>query len=344
MAEPTVIDRAAGVIAEAEALRDKGETRGAIDRLVAANRAERDSRIECALVDFRLQAGREVPNFAQPAARDAIAPDGSGGEVFEVDADGMDLDALRTGIARSGCLLVRGLVDAHRAARLAEGIDSALTAFDASDAGESVDPAWFTKRPIQDRAGSSDGLARKLNREMGALWTVFSPRMVFELLTLVDDVGIGPLMTEFLGERPVLSANKCTLRRVPPQDLYTGWHQDGAFLGDTIGSFNFWLSLSQCGVDAPGLDIVPKRFDHILPTGTEGAVFKWSLSDQMVEQDSEGVEPVRPQFEPGDALLFDHRLVHRTASSAAMPRERYAIESWFFTPSSYPNDQVALLY
>lgn len=122
----------------------------------------------------------------------------------------------------------------------------------------------------------------------------------------------------------------------------TGWHQDGAFLSDEIGSFNFWITLSDCGRDAPGLDLVPKRMDSVLPRDPDG-VFKWSLSDGAVERAAGDTPIVRPEFAAGDALLFDHRLVHRTASSSAMPNERYAIESWFFTPSAYPPSQVPLL-
>ena len=95
--------------------------------------------------------------------------------------------------------------------------------------------------------------------------------MLFELMELFEDTGIAALIEAYFGERPALSANKCTLRRVPI-DTNTNWHQDGAFLGRDVRSLNLWLALSPCGVDAPGLDIVPQRFDEILPTGTEGAL------------------------------------------------------------------------
>ena len=277
------------------------------------------------------------------ATRPSIEPEPSTGEVVEVDASGMTVEALRSGWARSGCLLVRGLVQPERAARLASGIDAALGAFDATEAGDhSVDRGWYSPRPIHDRAGSAQGLSRKLNRKMGALWTVFSPRMLYELLEVVRETGVGQLMTDFLGERPHLSANKCTLRRVPPEDMLSGWHQDGAFLGDYVGAFNVWITLTSCGRDAPGLDIVPRRFDRVLPSG-DGAIFNWSLSDKAVMEAMGEIAVVRPEFQAGDALLFDHRLVHRTASTSAMVRERYAIESWFFAPSAYPKDQVPLL-
>jgi hypothetical protein len=52
---------------------------------------------------------------------------------------------------------------------------------------------------------------------------------------------------------------------------------------------------------------------------------------------------VRPRFEPGDALLFDHLMLHRTASEPSMTKRRYAIETWFFAPSAYPDGQVPLV-
>jgi ectoine hydroxylase-related dioxygenase (phytanoyl-CoA dioxygenase family) len=53
---------------------------------------------------------------------------------------------------------------------------------------------------------------------------------------------------------------------------------------------------------------------------------------------------LRPEFAPGDALLFDHLLLHRTAAGEEMTRERYAIETWFFAPSLYPGGQIPLVY
>ena len=46
------------------------------------------------------------------------------------------------------------------------------------------------------------------------------------------------------------------------------WHQDGAFMGD-VRALNLWLSLSRCGDESPGLDIVPRRLDDLVATTTE---------------------------------------------------------------------------
>jgi hypothetical protein len=185
---------------------------------------------------------------------------------------------------------------------------------------------------------------RRFVREDGGLWTANSPRMLFELFELVDDVGIGRLMTEFIGERPVLSANKCTLRRVAHDHASGGWHQDGAFLGEDIAAFNFWVTLTPCGLESPGLEVVPRRFDHVLAATGQGSEFDWSLTHAAVLE-AAGDQPIaRPEFQAGDALLFDHLLVHRTAAAESARHDRYAIESWFFGPSSYPLGQLPLLY
>jgi len=53
---------------------------------------------------------------------------------------------------------------------------------------------------------------------------------------------------------------------------------------------------------------------------------------------------VRPIFEPGDALFFDHFNLHRTAIDPGMTSDRHAIETCLLAPSTYgamlsPNDE-----
>ena len=52
----------------------------------------------------------------------------------------------------------------------------------------------------------------------------------------------------------------------------------------------------------------------------------------------------RPIFDPGDALLFDDLFLHQTGSDPSMPNTRYAIESWFFGPSAYPDEYVPIAF
>jgi hypothetical protein len=178
---------------------------------------------------------------------------------------------------------------------------------------------------------------------------------MFDVIESFEHSGVGRLIRDYFHEAPAALAKKWSLRKVT-SDANTGdWHQDGAFMGEGIRSLNVWLTLSHCGDTAPGIDLVARRIDHVLETGTEGAFFQWSIGGPVAERAAAGTV-TRPVFEPGDALMFDHLCVHRTAVDAAMTHDRYAIEAWFLAPSTYgamldgvgqsyaPRDQIPLFY
>ena len=88
---------------------------------------------------------------------------------------------------------------------------------------------------------------------------------------------------------------------------------EASFLGPGIRAVNVWLALSRCGRDAPGLDLLPRRLDHIVETGTHGSYFDWAVGPDLVATLAEETPIVRPEFEAGDALVFDDLFLHRTA-------------------------------
>lgn len=316
-----------------------------IERLTQAVRRAPDPALEADLVRLRHEAFPTLDR-SEPAAFTPVTATGEGAATLpELHPRDLGVDALRDGFAKHGCLLVRELVPPERVHRLVDGIDRALTALDAGLAGArpSETLPWYA--PFKPTGTNYRvGGRRAWLRAGGAMWTADSPRMLFELLELVDELGVGALVTEYLGERPALSANKCTLRRVPPEDQPADWHQDGAFLGAEARTVNFWLSLSHCGRDAPGMDIVPRRVDRVLETGTDGALFDWSVSADLVREAAGDTPILRPEFRPGDALFFDHLFLHRTAAEPGMTATRYAMETWFFAPSTYPEGQIPLVY
>jgi hypothetical protein len=247
---------------------------------------------------------------------------------------------LREGILQHGAVWVRGLVSPDAVARLRDAIDRSFDAYDATAAGHASPDtiAWFDPLDIKDW-----DFARHWRRQANAVLTADSPRGLFEFFQIVHDAGIAKLLTQFFGERPALAAEKCTMFRVrvsqDPNMHVADWHQDGAFLGDGIRTINCWFALSRCGRDAPGMDVMPRRIERVLPLGEEGCHFDWTVSPKTVERAFPGVRPWRPEFQAGDVLMFDELAVHRTAADEGMPNVRYAIESWFFAPSAYPIDR-----
>jgi hypothetical protein len=114
-------------------------------------------------------------------------------------------------------------------------------------------------------------------------------------------------------------------------------------MGD-VRALNIWLSLSHCGDVAPGLELVPRRLDGIVPTGTEGAIFDWSVSPQVASETAGEEGTVSPIFEPGDAMIFDELCLHTTGLDPRMTETRFAVETWFFGPSAFPSDYVPLAF
>jgi len=309
----------------------------AIESETRANRGKHDPETDLRLIRLRHLAGIQLlhrapsdPDFAA-ADTDAL-PDAPG--PVEIGPADLTPEILRAAILRDGCLLVRGLVQKDEALRLADDIDQAFQARAAHKAGDSTPKGYYAEfdpepqfRRLMERPWIEEG---------GGVLAIDSPRVLLDTLDALDRVDFPAVVHGYLGERGALSAEKTTLRKADPS-VPGAWHQDGKFLGD-VHALNLWLSLSRCGDEAPGLDIVPRRLDHIVAAGTEGMALDYLVSDETVKEAAGDVDVLRPIFEPGDALLFDDLFLHQTGSDPEMPKPRYALESWFFGPSAFPND------
>ena len=333
------------LLTDADRLVAEGATADALDLLLRANRARRDPAIEQRLVGLRHQAATEAPRSpaGPPGPWPAPGPDVFvEGSIPEVHRAELTAAVVRAALAHRGCLLVRGLLPPQEAAHLLDDVHEAFAAAERNAAGAGVADTtpWYV--PFEPRPGHSFGaLERTFARTLGGVLTVESPRTLADVIDAFQASGMGELLEQYFGEWPALSAKKSTLRRASA-DSPTEWHQDGAFLGTDTRTLNAWVALTPCGVDAPSIDVVPQAFEGTVETGTDDALFAWSVSSAEVR--SVGRAPVRPVFEPGDALLFDQLTLHRTGVDPTMTHDRYAIESWFFAPSTYPVEQVPILF
>jgi ribosomal protein L29 len=311
--------------------------------LTAENRREPDSERERELLALRHQIALERLGDpgplrpAKPSPKDLPIEDG----LAVVDGSEVDAATVRRAITHHGSLLVRRLVSEQDVRCLVSVVDHAFASFDAASAAvPEVDNAWFAPLPGRECVDAT----RSWLRTKGGVLTGDSARATFEVSEVFTSSGIDLLAEEYLGQPPIVSLDKWTLRRGIVENGIE-WHQDGAFLGTEVRAFNVWLSLSECGLTAPSLDLVPRRLDDIVPTGTDGATYSWSVSDGAIARVAGPGGWCRPCFRPGDALLFDDKLLHRTGGSPTMTQERYAIETWFFAPSgdtSYVDVPVVL--
>lgn len=278
-----------------------------------------------------LIAGDDDPIYPSPA-EDRL-PDT--GRLPEIDAADLTPELMRAGILRDGCVLVRGLVDREVAEGFAEAMDAAYEERERVLGGADGDPGLYEEFEGHPPYGIAHG-ARGWVREGGGLLAADSPRLGIRMIEMYRDAEIQGLVEGYLGERPLITLEKTTLRKVEP--LTPGaWHQDGAFMGP-VRALNLWLSLCRCGDESPGLDLVPRRLNELVSAGTDGAILDYAVSDGNAEQAAGKTGIVRPIFEPGDAVFFDELCLHQTGSDPEMPNARYAIESWFFGGSAFPGE------
>jgi hypothetical protein len=318
------------------------ELRDEIARLAQENRDTADRDRERRLLRLRHLAGVRMlrhdgdpPSHPDPAG---VALPGAD-SLPEFSRDDLTPERLRAGILRDGCVLVRGLVERDRALAFAELIDSSFADRERMAAGDAVgDPLYEEFEPEPPYIVPPD--QRNWIASGGGVLAADAPSLAAEMLDMFEDVGVQRLVEGYLGEGPLISLEKTTLRKADPQ-VAGAWHQDGKFMGD-VRALNLWLSLSRCGDESPGLDILPRRLDQILTAGTDEATLDIQVSQAKAEEAAGDTPIVRPIFEPGDALFFDDLFLHKTGSDPSMPKPRYAIESWFFGGSAFPSDYAPI--
>jgi hypothetical protein len=309
-----------------------------IDRLKASNRSRRDRDIERRLLRLRHAAGLHrieavgTAEFAAPQ-EDAL-PERDG--LPEVAAEDVTPGLIRAGILRDGALLVRGLVQRDAALGFAGRIDQLFADRAAAEARAETARGLYEEYEPETRFKVSS--VRPWIRDGGGVLATDSPPLSYEMLELFESAGVPALVDGYLGEPAVQSVHKTTLRKAEPS-VSGAWHQDGAFMGE-VHALNLWVSLSRCGDEAPGLDLVPRRMERVVID--HEAMMDPERTRPMAEEAAGDVPIVRPIFEPGDALFFDELFLHQTASDPAMPNPRYAIESWFFGASAFPRDYAPI--
>jgi hypothetical protein len=323
-----------------------------IDELRVLNRAQPSLERQRELLRLRHRVGAALVREDRPppsdAERDFPGTDDQGLAVAA--AEELDGALVRGGILAHGYVLIRGLIDSAEAGRIAERIEAAFAARAAGEGAEGFYEEFSPDPPYSEIAGRSWITAG------GGLLAADSPALLAEILDLFERIGLRRVIGEYLGEPITASVEKSTLRRADPGPP-GGWHQDGSFMGRTR-ALNVWVALSDCGVDAPGLDFVPRRIDEIVDTGGEGSGAehlkrpedgqvspKTVLVAPRTAEDAAGeLGVLRPRFLPGDVMLFDDLFLHRTGSEADMPNPRYAIESWFFGASGFPRAYTPLAF
>lgn len=159
------------------------------------------------------------------------------------------------------------------------------------------------------------------------------------VLAIVAAAPVRTALEAALGPSPWCNLSQSWLRHGRPPH---SWHQDGALRHDFMAHWGrrgpadallemrtLWIALTPgCGRDAPGLQWVDATIDELLlPT---------ELTPDAVAARFGPARLRHAELEPGDALLFDGHLLHRTHLTPAMSAARLSLELRFFRAAALP--------
>lgn len=312
----------------------------AVDMTAAAYRTSADPTLAIRLVDLRQRAirslGRGPGRSPWPPTYGDPYPDVSG-RLPEIGVAELTTDVLGGAVAHHGAVIVRGMFDDAQVRRTLGAIQQAQACRDKDPAEES---GWY--RPFPTDSGMTEAL-RQRAAAAGGTWLADSPVAAAMVLDDLASVNAIDVISRHLGERPCFSLQKSTLRRIPAKQGLATWHQDGSFLDADVRSMNVWIALTRCGGDypSPGLEVIPRRIPELLPV--QDSLSPYSVSFDLITEIASETPTIRPEFEPGDALMFDERFLHRTYLDHVMTEARYALECWFFAPSHSPSSYIPFL-
>ncbi len=169
---------------------------------------------------------------------------------------------------------------------------------------------------------------------------------VYAVENVVHSPAVLPVVGSLGESIAVLPRNSLFRRKIPAVQRPIPFHQDAYFLGLGVGAVvNFWIPLVDCGSDAPGLELIPKRLDHlfkIYSPGTEEVSYDSAAIPETVIQTHLGsTDTLCPIMKIGDAIAFLSTTLHRTFETPGMTRPRINIEMRFCSrallPAGYPH-------
>jgi hypothetical protein len=340
----------APTLAAAEAREAEGDLLAAARALESVPPARRDPLVDVRAVDLRHRAFAAAQADARPADPPGPPPEDRWPglvEPPEVDLRDLDRDVLRSAVHHHGCLIVRGLLPPRTCDQLRSDIDDAFAAFDRRVPAQPVEQGapWFANLEIQPPFAQPDPVGTAFLRKGGGVYAPCAPRAFLDYRQALEDAGLLAVVADYLASVPVLSLEKTVLRRISG-GAEPSWHQDGGYLGTDRDAVNLWTALTDCGgdTDAMGMDMVPGPKRELAQIGTHDAVDERAIAQHVAaELAKETGRPIqRPRFRPGDGILFDQFFVHRS-DIRPLTRERYAIESWFFTARDFPPHLVPVV-
>jgi len=263
----------------------------------------------------------------------------SDGPVPDWDYAGIRPEAFREAILRRGAVMLRKAADKETLLEIKAALDALFNDYAATPAGE------FERHLESNDPGERD-LWEQIKRShiFDRTFKLATGRSYYEI---IRKSGLWALAEQAFPESAVAESQVCNCRRVSDADIRPlfdrpiEFHIDAQVFYDHCLSVNFWTPLDPCGVDAPGLEVIPlgvdetrkylehKQMGYSRRPADIGLMhhFRCAKLEAAPLAESGLVSRVWvPEFEVGDVLAFTNFTMHATHHTAAMSQPRVSVE------------------
>jgi hypothetical protein len=109
------------------------------------------------------------------------------------------------------------------------------------------------------------------------------------------------------------------------------WHQDAFGYPPEFVAINCWTLLSpdECGLTAPGLDLIPDAIPAFIGLEATPASPSYGFLEarhDAIRRYTQAYDPWRPSIRLGDVLIFDSLAIHRTGVGPEQTQPRISLE------------------
>jgi len=193
---------------------------------------------------------------------------------------------------RDGAVIARGYLDEEALPRIIDTIEIAFAYLVSGQGDQTVREFWDSVGVITLPSLNRCGVASEPAHELSSLLEWEANRL------------LGP---------SYLLADHCSIRRMYGSWIRLEWHTDydGGGTSPYDPCYIIWLPLTAVGIDQPSVEIVRgshrRMRDLPFPSPHNG-----QFPDEWVARYFPPAARVAPELAPGDALVLDHRTLHRT--------------------------------
>lgn len=245
------------------------------------------------------------------------------GGFFEFDATKpLDINAIQNAYEQASCFVMRNVFDSTCLSVFYERAKIAYEVRDWQFERGELSEHYLATMYYVDHIYPED-----MDDPTKARWQFFQ---LFEQSCLRD------VVAGLLGPNAAMLINFCNPRRQRPLSSKRAsnpvpFHQDGAFMDKSSGVINFWTPLIDCGVKAPGLEVVTCNPGELLDPvkadgGAVGVYRSIDLSEEYLAERYGRESFWAPELNCGDVLVFTEKTLHRTHITPEMDTLRISAE------------------